>query len=453
MTVYVFLGPSLPLDEARAELDAVYLPPVAQGDLYRVALRRPRAIAVIDGYFERVPAVWHKEILWAMAQGVHVYGAASMGALRAAELASFGMRGVGWIFEAFASGALTDDDEVAVSHSAAEHGYRPLSTAMVNIRRTLAAAAVDGAVSEASRDVLLELAKRLFYPERVYARLLREGAAAGVPARELAALEAWLPGGQLDQKREDARALLRLVGEELAAGLEPKRVRYTLEHTEWWDYVQRNAGALTIASGRGESLELEALLEELRLRPDVFASLREAALARELACASAGAAGERIGARELEAIAGERCRALGLESSAALEAWLAHNHLDFAGFMRLMEEHALLQRTRHRLHRRVIERLPDELRLTDAYAVTLARALDKRRRLESHGQLHPGLEDIDLTLEELLDGYFGGLGVARPEDHEALEEFAAAAGFDDGDALVRALLRERCYQRLTEEEA
>ena len=60
-------------------------------------------IGVIDGYFEIVPTVWHKEILWAMQAGIHVYGAASIGALRAAELDVFGMRGIGRIYEGFAT--------------------------------------------------------------------------------------------------------------------------------------------------------------------------------------------------------------------------------------------------------------------------------------------------------------------------------------------------------------
>jgi len=58
-------------------------------------------IGIVDGNFETVATVWHKEILWAMAQGIHVYGAASIGALRAAELAEFGMKGVGAIFRHF----------------------------------------------------------------------------------------------------------------------------------------------------------------------------------------------------------------------------------------------------------------------------------------------------------------------------------------------------------------
>jgi hypothetical protein len=74
--IYVFLGPTLAEKDARAELDAVYLPPAAAGDVYRLWERRPRAIGIVDGYFDHVPAVWHKEILWMMEHGVHVFGAA-----------------------------------------------------------------------------------------------------------------------------------------------------------------------------------------------------------------------------------------------------------------------------------------------------------------------------------------------------------------------------------------
>ena len=83
-------------------------------------------------------AVWHKEILLALERGIEVWGAASMGALRAAELAPFGMRGVGAIYRAFARGALVADDEVAVAHLPAAQGYRAVSDALVNLRDGLA---------------------------------------------------------------------------------------------------------------------------------------------------------------------------------------------------------------------------------------------------------------------------------------------------------------------------
>src|SRR5438046_4232079 len=139
MTTLIFAGPSLP-PRARPHIAGLeWRPPLRRGDLYLAALRRPALIGVVDGYFETVPTVWHKEILWAMAQGIHVYGSASIGALRAAELAPFRMKGIGWIFEAFRDGILEDDDEVAVLHGPKEIGYPTVTEAMVNIRATLAA--------------------------------------------------------------------------------------------------------------------------------------------------------------------------------------------------------------------------------------------------------------------------------------------------------------------------
>src|SRR5204863_3976252 len=116
---------------ARRHLDAVYLPPAAEGDVYRVALKKPQAIGIIDGYFQSIPAVRHKEILWAMSRGIHVFGSASMGALRAAELAAFGMEGVGLVFKCYHNGILEDDDEVAIAHGPAETGFVATSEAMV----------------------------------------------------------------------------------------------------------------------------------------------------------------------------------------------------------------------------------------------------------------------------------------------------------------------------------
>src|SRR5581483_2813112 len=102
-------------------------------------------------------AVWHKEILWALTQGIHVYGSASIGALRAAELAPFGMVGVGRIFEAYRDGRLEDDDEVAVVHGPAEHAFQVHSEALVNLRATLAAARTAEVVGVATHDALLAI--------------------------------------------------------------------------------------------------------------------------------------------------------------------------------------------------------------------------------------------------------------------------------------------------------
>ena len=244
MRACVFLGPSLPLADARAFLRATYLPPAGQGDVYRaVRDHEPEAIGLIDGFFEQVPAVWHKEILWALDRGVQVYGASSMGALRAAELDQFGMIGIGKVFEAYRTGVFPpfsdetfeDDDEVAVAHGPAELGYVG-SDAMVDIRATLAAAASQGVMDQCCRDCLIKLAKGLFYKERNYGRLIQMALDESLCGAQLSRFQAWLPNGKLSQKRLDAEALLAT----LARGGSRRPVpNFRFEHTSAWDAALR----------------------------------------------------------------------------------------------------------------------------------------------------------------------------------------------------------------------
>jgi len=237
----IFLGPSLPRAKARQELDAVYLPPVAQGDVTRALALRPKAIGIIDGYFECIPTVWHKEILHALSQGVAVFGASSMGALRAAELHPFGMTGVGAVFESYRDGRLEDDDEVAVTHGPAELGYPMLSEAMVNIRRTLSDAAADRCIAAGTAARLEALAKALPYRERTYGRLLAIAADIGLDAGELARLKSWLPAGRYDQKAEDACQMLRAMRRWLNRNTGTAGVRFHFEHTTLWERASQAA--------------------------------------------------------------------------------------------------------------------------------------------------------------------------------------------------------------------
>jgi hypothetical protein len=250
MNVYIFTGPSLPKQEARKIWsEPAYLAPVAQGDVYQIARRKPWGIGIIDGFFERIPSVWHKEILWALSEGIHVYGSASMGALRAAELSAFGMIGVGTIYEDYASGALADDDEVTLAHAPAGKKYRAVSEPMVNIRRTLSKAVADGIVSGATADSLVEFGKALFYPLRTYERILEEGVRGRLPAGELHSLLEWLPAGRVDQKRLDAIAMLHRMREDLQLHPQRKPASFSFECTMFWDRVRRKSSGSRIGRG------------------------------------------------------------------------------------------------------------------------------------------------------------------------------------------------------------
>lgn len=442
--IYVFAGPTLHAHDASRELEAVFLPPAAQGDVYRAALERPRAIGLIDGYFDSVPSVWHKEILWAMAEGIPVFGGASMGALRAAELASFGMEGVGAIFEAFHRGELTDDDEVAVTHAPAEEGFRPLSEALVNIRATLAAAEREGVVDARGREVLERLAKGLYYPERRWPVLIERAVDEGLPPELLRRLRDWLPRGRVDQKRADALALLHRMREHLSASPGPKQVSYSFAQTDAWAEARRCAGRLE--RGRpeeGEPLPCEALREELRvggLLPRVHAG----ALARVLALEEAR---ERGGEMELGAVR-RVCEAFrrehGLGELHQFEQWLARQRITEP--LRFFRDEAWVRQAAL-LHASEVERyLPDHLRSLGVYGALVDRATRKARRLSQSGLEHPGPEEAGLDEEGLWRWYFTErLGRPVPP---ALEQYARGAGFSGVDELRRAALREHCFLRL-----
>jgi len=227
----IFAGPSLPPSTRPADPALEWYPPVRQGELHQAALTRPEIIGITDGYFEVTPTVWHKEILWAMAQGIHVYGSASIGALRAAELHFFGMKGVGRIFEAYRQGILSDDDEVAVLHGPEEFNYPAVTEAMVNIRATLDKAGAEGVLDCWLVARLTEIGKALFYKSRSWDAILGLATGRGLPPMPLDQLAVWLQEGRVDQKRIDALEMIAAIREHLTAGVTPLDVSYHFQDT------------------------------------------------------------------------------------------------------------------------------------------------------------------------------------------------------------------------------
>jgi len=239
MTAVIFAGPSFPPSKRPTIAGLEWRPPLRRGDLYLAALDRPSFIGVVDGYFETVPTVWHKEILWAMAQGIHVYGAASIGALRAAELADFGMTGVGLVYREFRSGGLTDDDEVAVLHGPAELDYLPVTEAMVNVRSTVDCALGSGIVEPNVAAVLVSTAKSLFYKDRTYDLILKLAAERGLSSGKLQRFADWLSHGKIDQKRIDAQEMLSAIVGHMTMDTKPFEAPYQFAHTFAWEEARQ----------------------------------------------------------------------------------------------------------------------------------------------------------------------------------------------------------------------
>jgi hypothetical protein len=287
----------------------VVCPPAAQGDVLR-AVREAGAtvIGLVDGVFRDRPAVWHKEILWALHRGVRVLGAASMGALRAAECAPFGMEPVGRIAQAFIAGRFapfddpfSDDDEVAVQHAPAPAGFRPLSDAMVDLRATLAEAWQAGAISLEERDAAATRLKAMPFRQR-----------------SLAGLRALLPamaGFDVRLKQQDARALLDALPRP-----PPPPPPFRFERTLTWERFLRDGPSP--ASGAEE-----VAIVALALDPPAFRLVARAALGL-----SADAAPDLRGFRE----------ARGLFRQDQVAQFLWRNATDAAGLVRLAAAEAAL---------------------------------------------------------------------------------------------------------------
>jgi hypothetical protein len=168
----VFTGPTMSHAEAHELFEGICLPPAAQGSIVWAVQRfDPAAILLIDGSFQTEPAVRHKEILWALSLGIPVIGAASMGALRAAELFPH-MQGVGLVYRWYRRFAFAPDDAVAVLHGPAELNFAPLTQALIDLRMTVRSACRRRLLRGSLRAKLDAAAKRLNFRDRTLARMV-----------------------------------------------------------------------------------------------------------------------------------------------------------------------------------------------------------------------------------------------------------------------------------------
>ncbi|GAA2310047.1 TfuA-like protein [Nonomuraea roseoviolacea subsp. roseoviolacea] len=288
MNRYLFVGPSLPEAADLLAADGItVLPPVAAGDLLNLAPRRGDVVGVIDGYFRQTRAVRHKEILSLLQAGVTVLGAASMGALRAAELDTFGMLGVGRVYRDYAEGRLTADDEVALLHGPAEEGYRPISEALVNIRATLSRCVEEGILDEPAAGRLVAALARRPYRLRSYPELVRLARESGVPDAKAEALRRLCATRAVNVKREDALHLvhrLRTLQEGPADAAEHPAPGFTMAPTVYVHRWRLGARGLDTEDGRVAEMSVLRMCQLFaRDYPDFHRNLVFAHLARECA--------------------------------------------------------------------------------------------------------------------------------------------------------------------------
>ncbi|MGR9217570.1 TfuA-like protein [Rhizobium leguminosarum] len=146
--------------------------------------------------------------MFGLSKGVRIFGAASMGALRAAECSAFGMVGLGEIYEGFASGILENDADVAQSHAPAEMGFIPLSEPLVNVRATISRCLQRSQITSAEHDQLQDSAIGIFFKDRTYRRVVQSA----IPDADRAGVVlAVLRANNVNVKLHDAQLLVETV--------------------------------------------------------------------------------------------------------------------------------------------------------------------------------------------------------------------------------------------------
>jgi hypothetical protein len=346
MTHVIFLGPSLPLAEARAlHPEAVFLPPARQGDIVSVLrLYQPSAIGLIDGVFLDVLSIWHKEILLALDGGVAMLGASSMGALRAAECAPFGMVGLGRIHGLFADGVLDRDDEVAVAHATAEFHHRSLSEPLVNLRLNLMEAAATGVLEPSLANALIAEAAALYFPDRSWQRVF---ASPLLDAAQRQALERFVRERAVDHKAVDARLLLRTMAAMSAEGSSPGPAEpatppntWTLERSHYLEaLVERDRWS----PHQGEPISQEAIARHALVNDPRAPELVRQGLVELLALYAARTLGVEADAADLQRVRAAFMAERHLGDGAALAAFFAANDLTEAEGERLLADQATLE--------------------------------------------------------------------------------------------------------------
>lgn len=150
-------------------------PPAVRGDIDRLVSeprhRTDRVLVLADGIFGSDPAVSHAELCRALDAGWQVWGCSSMGAIRAWELRSEGMRGHGWVYEQFARHEDFTDDEMALLHLPAPP-WDAFSEPLVNLRHALLERGADLGIGAVAQRRLIAWLQSLWFGERTTALML-----------------------------------------------------------------------------------------------------------------------------------------------------------------------------------------------------------------------------------------------------------------------------------------
>jgi hypothetical protein len=166
--IVVFVGPSAPREKTFPS-EAIVPGPALRGALEALAEPSRTLVVLCDVAFFQRAAPTHVELKNFINRGGFLIGAASAGALRAAEFREPAVTGVGYVYDAVRAGLLTDDSELAVGMR--EDNSEPLTVSLIDVRRLLSLARSFGIQANVLQECF-QIARDLYFLHRTPGRLV-----------------------------------------------------------------------------------------------------------------------------------------------------------------------------------------------------------------------------------------------------------------------------------------
>jgi hypothetical protein len=280
MKTIIFGGPSINNDLKARFAKFEFRGPAQQGDIYQAAeSTQANRLILLDGYYKTVPAVWHKEVIYAINKGITVVGSSSLGALRAVELEPYGMKGYGRIYQWYRDGILDRDPDVAVTHTSSEDNFRTLTIPVVNVLATIKDSCFNFK-AELIEEVL-RLTRSIFFEQRTMSALVSKIDSSELEAIDKETIIKELSEKYVNQKLKDSEATLEWITDE-EARITTLPIAERLNETLYWDAMVVNDSYVTPGSTGLLQTKQALLAYQLLEKPDDYMRMRERAISIEL---------------------------------------------------------------------------------------------------------------------------------------------------------------------------
>jgi hypothetical protein len=431
--IIAYLGPSFPLHRA-VELcpNVIFRPPACQGDILSDAVEiQPDRILLIDGEFLQNLSVWHKELIFCMSKEIKVYGAASMGALRSADLWRLGMVGTGQIFEWYKNGVTEDDSEVALLyHLDAKGLYHSTTVPLVDIRATITHYAETLAISVDHQQAMLAAARVIHFSTRTNSRLLQ----AWTPILNKHAAT-FLANNIVNQKYFDAEYLLTNYRTLKPAPESLEPAQGALSKFFWAQYDRDRRVTISGVRVAQQHIEAHVALGSVD-QHQIFWDAKNFYLTHILA--------EKLGIQVTEAeVQEEQHRFVARHGIADIEEWCRENNLTQGEAVLIAIRMAMVRRLHHWLISTLVplestKITLDYLKMHNAYSYWAKECAQQEAKLQALG-----VDDtLSIKAGELIDAQLAAHMQKSGQTLEGhIEDFVTETGFSNRYELMVALER------------